>query len=53
MWIPLLLLPTLLSQAVLAQRAAELAVEVAALLLPHGVPLEVEVGVGDNWLKAH
>lgn len=23
------------------------------LLLPHGVPLEVEVGVGDNWLKAH
>ena len=24
-----------------------------ALLLPHGVPLEVEVGVGDNWLKAH
>jgi DNA polymerase-1 len=24
-----------------------------ALLLPHGVPLEVEVGTGDNWLKAH
>ncbi|WP_223651951.1 DNA polymerase I [Hymenobacter psoromatis] len=24
-----------------------------ALLLPRGVPLEVEVGVGDNWLKAH
>jgi DNA polymerase-1 len=24
-----------------------------ALLLPHGVPLEVEVGVGSNWLKAH
>jgi DNA polymerase-1 len=24
-----------------------------ALLLPRGVPLEVEVGTGDNWLKAH
>ena len=24
-----------------------------ALLLPHGVPLEVEVGTGVNWLKAH
>ena len=24
-----------------------------ALLLPHGVPLEVEVGTGSNWLKAH
>ncbi|NVO84765.1 DNA polymerase I [Hymenobacter terrestris] len=24
-----------------------------ALLLPHGVPLEVEVGVGENWLQAH
>ncbi|MVN76156.1 DNA polymerase I [Hymenobacter sp. HMF4947] len=24
-----------------------------ALLLPRGVPLEVEVGVGSNWLKAH
>jgi len=24
-----------------------------ALLLPHGVPLEVEVGTGENWLKAH
>jgi len=25
----------------------------SALLLPRGVPLEVEVGTGDNWLKAH
>jgi DNA polymerase-1 len=25
----------------------------SALLLPHGVPLEVEVGTGSNWLKAH
>ena len=24
-----------------------------ALLLPHGVPLEVEVGTGRNWLQAH
>ncbi|MGI4834456.1 MAG: DNA polymerase I [Janthinobacterium lividum] len=24
-----------------------------ALLLPRGVPLEVEVGTGSNWLKAH
>ena len=24
-----------------------------ALLLPHGVPLEVEVGTGENWLQAH
>jgi len=24
-----------------------------ALLLPHGVPLEVEVGTGKNWLEAH
>ncbi|MDF7814467.1 DNA polymerase I [Hymenobacter sp. YC55] len=24
-----------------------------ALLLPHGVPLEVEVGTGSNWLQAH
>jgi len=24
-----------------------------ALLLPHGVPLEVEVGTGRNWLEAH
>ncbi|GAB3878136.1 DNA polymerase I [Hymenobacter segetis] len=24
-----------------------------ALLLPHGVPLEVEVGSGKNWLQAH
>ena len=24
-----------------------------ALLLPRGVPLEVEVGTGDNWLQAH
>jgi DNA polymerase-1 len=24
-----------------------------ALLLPHGVPLEVEVGSGRNWLQAH
>ncbi|WP_046244438.1 DNA polymerase I [Hymenobacter terrenus] len=24
-----------------------------ALLLPHGVPLEVEVGTGQNWLQAH
>jgi DNA polymerase-1 len=24
-----------------------------ALLLPHGVPLEVEVGTGHNWLQAH
>jgi DNA polymerase-1 len=24
-----------------------------ALLLPHGVPLEVEVGTGKNWLQAH
>ena len=24
-----------------------------ALLLPHGVPLQVEVGVGGNWLKAY
>ena len=24
-----------------------------ALLLPHGVPLEVEVGTGRNWLAAH
>ncbi|NVO30885.1 DNA polymerase I [Hymenobacter lapidiphilus] len=24
-----------------------------ALLLPHGVPLEVEVGMGENWLQAH
>ncbi|HEX8349862.1 MAG TPA: DNA polymerase, partial [Hymenobacter sp.] len=24
-----------------------------ALLLPRGVPLEVEVGTGRNWLQAH
>jgi len=24
-----------------------------ALLLPHGVPLEVEAGTGSNWLQAH
>jgi DNA polymerase-1 len=24
-----------------------------ALLLPRGVPLEVEVGTGNNWLQAH
>lgn len=24
-----------------------------AILLPHGVPLEVEAGVGPNWLAAH
>ena len=24
-----------------------------ALLLPRGVPLEVEVGSGRNWLQAH
>lgn len=24
-----------------------------ALLLPHGVPMEVEVGTGSNWLQAH
>ncbi|MBN9296507.1 MAG: DNA polymerase I [Filimonas sp.] len=24
-----------------------------ALILPHGVPAEAEVGVGDNWLEAH
>ena len=24
-----------------------------ALLLPRGVPLEVEVGSGMNWLQAH
>ena len=24
-----------------------------ALLLPHGVPMEVEVGTGKNWLEAH
>ena len=25
----------------------------AALPLPHGVPVEAEVGFGDNWLAAH
>ncbi|QEC68390.1 DNA polymerase I [Panacibacter ginsenosidivorans] len=25
----------------------------AALPLPHGVPVEAEVGFGDNWLEAH
>ncbi|MEP6844352.1 MAG: DNA polymerase I [Panacibacter sp.] len=25
----------------------------AALLLPHDVPVEAEVGFGDNWLEAH
>ena len=25
----------------------------AALELPHGVPVEAEVGIGDNWLEAH
>ena len=25
----------------------------SALILPNGVPLEAEVGVGDNWLMAH
>ncbi|WP_153800038.1 DNA polymerase I [Foetidibacter luteolus] len=25
----------------------------AALALPHGVPVEAEVGFGDNWLEAH
>lgn len=25
----------------------------AALELPHGVPVEAEVGVGENWLEAH
>ena len=25
----------------------------AALPLPHGVPVETEVGFGDNWLAAH
>ncbi|HAN37598.1 MAG TPA: DNA polymerase I [Chitinophagaceae bacterium] len=24
-----------------------------ALVLPHGVPVEAEVGIGDNWLEAH
>jgi DNA polymerase-1 len=24
-----------------------------ALELPHGVPTEAEVGVGENWLEAH
>jgi DNA polymerase-1 len=25
----------------------------AALPLPHGVPVEAEVGFGENWLEAH
>ncbi|MFC4263152.1 DNA polymerase I [Ferruginibacter yonginensis] len=25
----------------------------AALLLPHEVPVEAELGIGDNWLQAH
>ena len=25
----------------------------AALPLPNGVPVEAEVGAGDNWLEAH
>ncbi len=24
-----------------------------AMVLPHGVPLNVETGIGDNWLEAH
>ncbi|MFD2785006.1 hypothetical protein [Hymenobacter rubripertinctus] len=33
--------------------AAAPQVLMAAALLPHGVPLEVEVGTGKNWLQAH
>lgn len=25
----------------------------SALALPHGVPTDAEVGMGDNWLQAH
>ncbi len=37
--------------AVVAEKIAELMIN--ALPLPGGTPMEVEIGMGDNWLKAH
>jgi DNA polymerase I len=36
---------------VVAEKIAELMIH--ALPLPGGTPMEVEIGLGDNWLKAH
>ena len=37
--------------AVVSEKIAELMIQ--ALPLPGGTPMEVEIGLGDNWLKAH
>ena len=37
--------------AVVSEKIAQLMV--AALPLPGGTPMEVEIGLGDNWLQAH
>ncbi|MBC7446769.1 MAG: DNA polymerase I [Hymenobacteraceae bacterium] len=37
--------------AIVSEKIAELMVN--ALPLPGGTPMEVEIGLGDNWLKAH
>ena len=37
--------------SIVSEKIAELMVK--ALPLPGGTPMEVEIGLGDNWLKAH
>ncbi len=37
--------------AIVSEKIAELMIQ--ALPLPGGTPMEVEIGLGDNWLKAH